>query len=72
MAPLDPDALEFQQLVERVRCEFLEMPGLRLTMPQAARLWGLDVACCEAVIDVLVRCAFLQRTASGSVARVDA
>lgn len=27
---------------DRVRGEFLEMPGLRLTMPQARRLWGLE------------------------------
>ncbi len=68
---LSLQALEFQRLVERVRCEFLEMPGLRLTMPQAARLWGLDQPSCEAVVDALVRCEFLQRTASGAVARVD-
>jgi hypothetical protein len=71
MLPLERQALEFQRLVERVRCEFLEMPGLRLTMPQAARLWGLDVPSCEAVVDALVACEFLQRTASGAVARVD-
>jgi hypothetical protein len=29
-------------LVERVRAEFIEMPGLHLTLPQAARLWGLE------------------------------
>ena len=29
-------------LVHRVRGEFLEMPGLRLTRAQAQRLWGLD------------------------------
>jgi hypothetical protein len=76
MSPRELDALEartlaFHKLVERVRSEFLEMPGLRLTTPQAARLWGLDVPSCEAVIEVLVRSAFLQRTASGAVARVD-
>lgn len=71
MLPLELDALEFQKLVERVRCEFLEMPGLRLTMAQAARLWGLDRPSCEAVVDVLIRREFLQRTASGVVARVD-
>jgi hypothetical protein len=64
-------ALEFQRLVERVRGEFLEMPGLRLTIPQAARLWGLDRPSCEAVVDVLVQSEFLQRTASGAVARAD-
>jgi hypothetical protein len=71
MLPPEPHALEFQKLVERVRCEFLEMPGLRLTMPQAARLWGLDLPSCEAVVDALVRCEFLQRTGSGTVARID-
>ena len=76
MSPRELEALEvqrlaFHRLVERVRCEFLEMPGLRLTMPQAARLWGLDIASCEAVVEVLIRSAFLQRTASGAVARVD-
>jgi hypothetical protein len=70
MTPRELEALAFRQLVERVRCEFLEMPGLRLTIPQAARLWGLDVLSCEAVVDVLIRCEFLQRTASGAVARV--
>jgi hypothetical protein len=63
--------LEFHSLVERVRCEFLEMPGLQLTVTQAARLWGLDRGSCEAVIETLVRSDFLKRTASGSVARIE-
>ncbi len=71
MLPIDLQALEFEKLVERVRSEFLEMPGLRLTMAQAARLWGLDLRSCEAVVDALIRCEFLQRTASGAVARID-
>ena len=28
----------------RIRGEFLEMPGLRLTSAQAARLWHVDAA----------------------------
>jgi len=71
MTPRDLPPPAFRQLVDRVRCEFLEMPGLRLTIPQAARLWGLDLPSCEAVVDVLIRSEFLQRTASGAVARVD-
>jgi hypothetical protein len=71
MLPLNLDPLEFHQLVDRVRSEFLEMPGLRLTLPQAARLWGLDLPSCEAVVDALIRSAFLQRTATGAVTRVD-
>ena len=63
--------LEFHSVVERVRCEFLEMPGLQLTVPQAARLWGLDLGSCEAVIDSLVRSDFLKRSVSGIVARIE-
>jgi hypothetical protein len=62
---------EFHNLVERVRCEFLEMPGLHLTLPQAARLWGLDLSSCEAVMDVLIRNEFLRRTSSGAVTRAN-
>jgi hypothetical protein len=63
--------LELHNAVERVRGEFLEMPGLRLTVPQAARLWGLDVASCEAVLAVLIRSSFLRWTAAGAVTRAD-
>jgi hypothetical protein len=50
----------------------MEMPGLRLTLPQAARLWGLDAPVCQAVIDVLVGAEFLRWTPSGTVARIEA
>jgi hypothetical protein len=67
--PMSP--LELHAVVERVRGEFMEMPGLRLTPPQAARLWGLDLRSCEAVIDTLIRSEFLKRTSSGAVARLE-
>jgi hypothetical protein len=63
--------IELRAVVERIRCEFLEMPGLQLTMPQAARLWGLDITACEQVVDVLIQSAFLRRTGSGAVTRAD-
>ena len=37
----------------RVRGEFAEMPGLRLTVPQAARLFGIDPDVAHAVLDEL-------------------
>jgi hypothetical protein len=58
-------------VVERVRGEFLEMPGLQLTMPQAVRLWGLDPEACRAVIDALVDAAFLRWTPAGTIVRVE-
>jgi hypothetical protein len=56
-------------LVERVRGEFIEMPGLQLTMAEAARLWGLDIPACRHVVDVLVDSAFLRWTAAGKIVR---
>ena len=64
--------MEFATLVNRVRNEFLEMPGLQLTVPQAARLWGLETSSCRHVIDALVDTAFLRWTPRGTVVRTDA
>lgn len=61
--------MQSPSLVERVRGEFIEMPGLQLTMAQAARLWGLDLAACRNVVDVLVESAFLRWTAGGKIVR---
>jgi hypothetical protein len=63
--------VEFQAVTNRVRHEFLEMPGLRLTTRQAARLWGLEHAVCEQVIEVLVQSAFLRWIPGGMVTRLD-
>jgi hypothetical protein len=38
----------------RVWAEFREMPGLNLTLAQAARLFSLDRARCARVLDTLV------------------
>jgi hypothetical protein len=55
-----------QDVVRRVRGEFLEMPGLRLTTQQARRLWRLDEQSCEAVLGALVKARFLVRTRDGA------
>ena len=44
----------------RVSGEFLEMPGLCLTLPQAARLWGLDLETTADLLHDLVDASFLQ------------
>ena len=59
------------EVLRRVQGEFLEMPGLRLTPRQARRLWGVDEALCEAVIDALVSARFLFRTSDGAVMRAE-
>jgi hypothetical protein len=55
-----------QDVVRRIRGEFLEMPGLRLTAQQARRLWRLDEGACEAVLGVLVESQFLAKTRDGA------
>ena len=55
-----------EAILRHVRAEFLEMPGLKLTLAQAQRLWGIDRATCEAVITELTACRFLSRTKDGS------
>jgi hypothetical protein len=60
-----------EEVLRRVQGEFLEMPGLRLTEPQACRLWGLDSISCEALLDALVDAKFLFRTRDGAFMRFD-
>jgi DNA-binding transcriptional ArsR family regulator len=68
MSPADFTSLD--ATLDRVRGEFLEMPGLRLTQPQAQRLWGLDAPTCGRILAVLVQTGFLRETYDGSFARM--
>jgi hypothetical protein len=56
-------------ILRRIQGEYNEMPGLRLTMAQAQRLWGLDRAECDAVLGALVDTKFLIRNRDGTFAR---
>ena len=53
------------KLVQRIREEFQEAPGLRLNVTQAARFWGLDLQTCEMVLAELYATGFLRRSADG-------
>jgi hypothetical protein len=52
-------------LLRRVRGEYREMPGMRLTVDQAMRLWMLDRTICAKLFDSLVAAHFLERDANG-------
>ncbi len=56
-------------VVDRVRADFTELPGLELTLPQAIRLWGLGADDCRFVIDALVDVGFLAWTPKRTVLR---
>jgi hypothetical protein len=58
--------------LQRVVGEYLEMPGLSLTVPQARRLWGLDAKKCEELLEHLVGQHFLRRTPRGLYVRLTA
>jgi hypothetical protein len=51
----------------RLTAEFREMPGLRLTTQQTARLIGVDVETASSVLSSLVDRGFLRATANGYV-----
>ena len=58
-----------RKFLQRIRSEFLEMPGLQLNLVQAQRLYGLDRAVCKAALDALVDANFL-RVHNGKYRRV--
>ena len=51
--------------IERIDSEYREMPGLRLTLAQAARLWGLPAPQCRALLGALVERGRLMETPDG-------
>lgn len=54
------------RLLELIRAEYREMPGLCLTKHQFQRLWGLDAATRDTLLDALVTAQVLKRTAQGA------
>jgi len=48
------------RLLQRVHGEFMEMPGMRLTLAQACRLWNVDAATSQDVLNQLVDEQFLR------------
>ena len=66
------NSLPIGQAFERIRGEYREMPGMRLTPVQVERLSGVEVAVCRLVLDDLVRTQFLSVRPDGTYARGNA
>ena len=64
-----PHSAPLAGLLQRVRDEYREMPELKLTKPQATRLFGVAPSVCAAVLRALVRENFLSRTGEGEFVR---
>jgi two-component system, OmpR family, alkaline phosphatase synthesis response regulator PhoP len=62
---------EHQTLSERAKANYLELPGLNLSVRQAQRLWGFDEATCHRVLEGLVADGFLTRDENGQFRRRD-
>jgi hypothetical protein len=57
-------------MINRVRVEFLEMPGLSLKRDQVQRLCGIERTMCQLVLDALVDARFLYTKSDGQYARL--
>jgi hypothetical protein len=53
-------------LTTLIRGEFTEMPGLKLTMAQACRLWHTDEGAIKAALEALIAEGLVARTATGA------
>lgn len=60
-----------EDIVRRVRGEYLELPRLSPTFAQAQRLFGLDAETCGSVLELLRQSRFLVRSAKGRYIRAD-
>ena len=65
--PKSPESKTTSTTAMRLTAEFREMPGLRLTTQQTARLIGVDVDTASSVLKTLVERGFLRPTTSGYV-----
>ena len=60
---------DYRHALERIRAEFIEMPGMRLTRQQVQRLAGIDSGVCGQVLDELVSRGLLACCAAGTYRR---
>ena len=59
-----------EDALNRVRAEFLEMPGMHLRAEQVQRLCGVERPLCRAVLDSLVDARYLRVSPDGQYSRV--
>ena len=59
-----------EAVLKRIRAEYLEMPGMRLTARQMERLCGVEQSLCGQVLKTLVDEKFLCVKSDGAYARL--
>ena len=56
-------------VAQRIHAEYMEMPGLKLTLPQAARLFGVNTNESHRLLSELTESGFLRRDQNGAYRR---
>jgi hypothetical protein len=69
VAAADPITFDVDGMLQIIRAEFLEMPGMRLTRAQFRRLWHLSELDCERLVTDLIAIGFLEERAHGAIGR---
>ena len=64
-------AIVSDALLQRIRAEFVEMPGLQVTLRQAARLFHLDPVAADVAMRILLEDGFLARGARDGYRKAD-
>jgi hypothetical protein len=64
-----PRSAPLAALLQRAREQYGAMPGLKLTKPQATRLFGVAPSVCASMLRALVMEKFLFRTGEGVFVR---
>jgi hypothetical protein len=59
-----------EDILNHLRAEYMEMPGLRLKAQQVQRLCGIEPMACQQVLDLLVNEKFLYAKPDGHYARL--
>jgi hypothetical protein len=58
-----------RQLSSQIEAEYMEMPGLSVTLPQAQRLWTADRHTCQTAFNLLIARGVLKMSVKGRFIR---
>ena len=60
-----------EQILDRLRAEYREMPGMRLKLEQVQRLCGIEQRLCKVALEALVEAKFLRLRSDGTYVLFD-
>jgi hypothetical protein len=60
-----------EHILERLRAEYREMPGMRLKLEQVQRLCGIEQPWCKQALEALVEAKFLRLGSDGTYVLFD-